>query len=230
MSVAAIAPGAGPTFLTRRNAIVAVLLALATAAGLFIASRPDLVKSIGQRFGSSVSQGVKDGVQGIKTVAAMMAERSPGERAQGALASLKHKRAPAIHERALPKVRRPAAPPISPLAAIVAGPPVPPAIPPAAPIYSLMTGPPTAIPPIGAIPVSGGGAPPIIGSPGGGGGGGGGGVIVPPVTTTPGTPTPPTQTSAVPEPGTWALMLLGFGFVGLTVRRDRRRAAVAAAA
>ena len=38
--------------------------------------------------------------------------------------------------RALPKVRRPAAPPISPLAAIVAGPPVPPAIPPAAPIYA----------------------------------------------------------------------------------------------
>jgi hypothetical protein len=229
MSVAAAVPGAGPTVLTRRNVIVGVLLALAAAAGLFIASRPDIVNSIAHRFGSTVSQSVHDGVQGIKTVAAMMAERSPGERAQGALASLKHKRAPAIHERALPKVRRPAAPPISPLAAIVAGPPVPPAIPPAAPIYSLMTGPPTAIPPIGAIPVSGGGGPPIIGSPGGGGGGGGG-VIVPPVTTTPGTPTPPTQTSAVPEPGTWALMLLGFGFVGLAVRRDRRRAAVAAAA
>src|SRR6476646_6907344 len=29
-------------------------------------------------------------------------------------------------------------------------------------------------------------------------------------------------TGAVPEPGTWALMLLGFGAVGLTMRRKRR--------
>jgi hypothetical protein len=28
--------------------------------------------------------------------------------------------------------------------------------------------------------------------------------------------------SAVPEAGTWALMLLGFGAIGLTIRRRRR--------
>jgi hypothetical protein len=30
--------------------------------------------------------------------------------------------------------------------------------------------------------------------------------------------------SAVPEPGTWALMILGFGAVGLTMRRKRQPA------
>ncbi len=29
-------------------------------------------------------------------------------------------------------------------------------------------------------------------------------------------------TAAVPEPGTWALMLLGFGGVGVSIRRRRR--------
>lgn len=28
---------------------------------------------------------------------------------------------------------------------------------------------------------------------------------------------------AVPEPGTWAMMLLGFGAIGMTIRRSRRR-------
>ena len=223
MSVVA---GAASTVLSRRNVGVAILLALAATLGLAIASRPDIASSFAQRFGSSVTQGLESGVQGIKTVAAMMAERSPGERAKGALASLKHKRVTELHERALPKVRKPA-PPVSPLAAIVAAPPPASTIPPAAPLYSLMTGPPVPIPPVGAIPVGGGGggSPPVdISTPGGGGG------IVPPITTTsvpPLTPTP-TQTSAVPEPGTWALMLLGFGFVGLVVRRDR--AALAGAA
>ena len=222
MSVAAVAPVAGRSAITRRNVIVAVLLALAAAGALFIASRPDLVRSIANRLGSTVGQSVKDGVQGIKTVAAMMAERSPGERARGALASLKHKKLTSVHERALPKVRHPAAPPISPLAAIVAGPPIPPEIPPASPAYTAMTAPPVPIPPIGAIPIGGGG-PPIVEAPPPGGGGG----IVPPVTTTPGTPTVPPETPAVPEPDTWALMLLGFGMVGFALRRDRRRVALA---
>ena len=36
-----------------------------------------------------------------------------------------------------------------------------------------------------------------------------------------------TQVGAVPEPGTWALMLLGFGAVGYSMRRGRRATAVA---
>ena len=211
---------------TRRNMIVAALVAIAVviALGLGIAARPDLANMVGD----TVSQGVKSGVQGIKTVAAMMAERSPGERAKGALASLKHKRAPALHERALPKVRRPS-PPINPLTALLIPPPSPPVAPVApVPLYDLVAGPPVIVPPVTGTTGGGGGGtiggPPSfteIPPPGGGGGG----VFVPPTTTT--TQQVPPPTSAVPEPGTWAMMLLGFGFMGLTLRRDRRRLALA---
>jgi hypothetical protein len=82
-------------------------------------------------------------------------------------------------------------------------------------------------PTLGAIvnPPSGGSAvtPPGGSSPPGGGGGtvsppGGGGPVTLP-TSEPREPlTPP---SAVPEPGTWALMLLGFGLVGWRIRRAK---------
>jgi hypothetical protein len=76
-------------------------------------------------------------------------------------------------------------------------------------------------PPPGAIfltpPGGGGGSP-----PGGGGGPPGGGGNPP--------PGPPALvvTPAVPEPGTWMTMLLGFAFTGWSIRRQR--AAVRAAA
>jgi len=58
---------------------------------------------------------------------------------------------------------------------------------------------------------------------GGNGAGGGGGVAPnPPVVVQP-TPTP----SALPEPGTWAMMLAGFGMVGLTARVKTRRVGTA---
>jgi hypothetical protein len=62
---------------------------------------------------------------------------------------------------------------------------------------------------------SGGGGSGPSGGGGGGGGGtgtgpGGGPVIVPPIT------------GGVPEPTTWALMLIGVGAIGALHRRDRR--------
>lgn len=99
----------------------------------------------------------------------MLADRSPGERIEGALASLKQRLQPAPHERALAKVRRPALP-VSPLAGLVTAPPPAEFIPPAAgPLYSMVAGPPVAVVPSEAV------SPPILG----GGGGGGGGVIIP---------------------------------------------------
>jgi hypothetical protein len=35
-------------------------------------------------------------------------------------------------------------------------------------------------------------------------------------------------TSPVPEPGTWLMMLLGFGMIGSTMSRQRRRMTAAA--
>ena len=72
------------------------------------------------------------------------------------------------------------------------------------------------------------GFPQIVGGGGGGGGGGGspgnggsgpGGGS--PGTGGPGSTPPVDVTPAVPEPGTWALMLLGMGLCGFTMRRRR---------
>lgn len=205
VSIASTAPIA-----LRKRLSVAAGLVLLLAAALSIAtfSRTGLATVIGDTASTGLSK--------IKTVAAMLADRSPGERPNGALASLKQKRQPGLHERALPKVQRPE----SPLAGIVGTPPVPPVeMPPATPLYSMVTTPPisqTLIP--GG---SGGGSPPGQTPPPGGGGG----IVVPPETpTVPGTPVTPV-TPAVPEPGTWAMMLVGFGLLGWAIRRDKRAAA-----
>jgi hypothetical protein len=195
-------------------ALVAIILALAAALSVATFSRSDLA--------TKVREAASAGVSGIKTVAAMLADRSPGERPAGALASLKQKRQPALHQRALPKVRKPE----SPLMGIVGAPPVPPVeVLPTTPLYAMVTSPPVPealIPggPVGGgvIPPSGNSSPP----------GGGGGIIVPPQTPetpivpgTPGTPSVP----AVPEPATWTMMLVGFGLIGWAIRRDRRTVA-----
>ena len=162
----------------------------------------------------------------------MIADRSPGERSQGSLATLKPKRQSAPHEHALAKVRGPV-PPASPFAALVSGPPVPPIVtlPTApAPLFNLVSGLPVVVPPT-AIAAGG---PPVVTPPsnvipgGPGGGGGGGGVIVPPSVVTPLAPVTPV-TPAVPEPTTWAMMLVGFALMGRAIRRGRRAAPQASA-
>lgn len=59
---------------------------------------------------------------------------------------------------------------------------------------------------------AGGGGPGSGGSGPGGGSPGGGGTVSPPTVEVP---------SAVPEPGTWAMLLLGMGLCGFTMRRRR---------
>ncbi|HVF84272.1 MAG TPA: PEPxxWA-CTERM sorting domain-containing protein [Sphingomicrobium sp.] len=56
------------------------------------------------------------------------------------------------------------------------------------------------------------------------GGGGAGAIIVTAVTPPPGGGSPP-PVPGVPEPETWAMMILGFGFVGAVLRRRRRGSA-----
>jgi len=149
-------------------------------------------------------------IQKAKSFLQLMQQRSPGHRTKGQLVKIKHKALAKRHERALPKVVIPAILPPGPperLIDIVA-PPIP---------VTLASVEAIPIPPlIGQTPLP----PGILFPPPS--------LIVPPTETpTPPIVTPPIITpSAVPEPGTWATMLLGFGFIGwqLRLRRKQERA------
>jgi hypothetical protein len=212
---------------TRRGAVIALFVAIAAALGIAV-FRPEMFTGggpAGQTASDQIGKGFNS-LQGLgNTVARLFEGRSPGERIAGALASLKHPRRAVLHQRALPKIRRPA----SPLAAIVGAPVVPPIAPPAqeTPLFNVVNDVPTApllvaaaLPPGGGAVIFPGFTPPP--------GGGGGGIIVPPVVTAPPPETPVTPvtpgtpgTPAVPEPTTWALMLMGFAMIGRAARTPR---------
>jgi len=196
--------------IARRDGIAAAGLGAVAALSVATFSSP--------RFAHAVGEGLSESVQGVKTVAAMLAERSPGERPEGALASLKHKRQAALHERALPKVRGP-----GPTAyEALAGPPPssPLAPPPQAPLYTTLAGgPPVPVPTTVPPGTPGGGGPPVLSDIPPPGGGGGGGFAPPPIITTAAPEVPQTPATPVPEPATWAMMILGFALIGRTLRR-----------
>ncbi|MFL6760514.1 MAG: PEPxxWA-CTERM sorting domain-containing protein [Sphingomonas sp.] len=169
------------------------------------------------KLGRAVGDGVSSSIESVKTVAAMLAERSPGERPDGALVNLKPKRQSALHERALPKVRGPAA---IPYEALVAAPPNPViAPPPKAPLYNVVAGgPPVVIAPTtGVVPGTPGGPPVLTDIPLPGGGGGG--IFSPPVVAA-APDTPPIPVTPVPEPAAWAMMLVGLALIGRVLRKD----------
>lgn len=161
-----------------------------------------------------------------QNLAAMLSERSPGVRTAGELTKTKRKLADAKpHERALGKIRRPVLPPEF-LRALVPGVDFADAVPTTnlnpliglpAPQFALEVGPPAGG--IGSVP----------GTPGVPIPGGGGVILTPPSSGTP-VPTPisapsPIPAPAVPEPGTWAMMLMGFVCLGMKLKRDRARIA-----
>ena len=232
MSVAVAQTG---WFSHRRNIALAALLAVALSLAFVIGvyNRGGFGgagnESVGEVTRNALNQGI-DRINALgDTVAGLFGSRSPRERAEGTLANMKQRKRPALHQRALPKVRG------GPLAAIVATIPVPPVLPPAAaPLFDVVTGAPNAVVPgmpVGFTPTPGGSVtfPGISPT-------GGGGVIVPPPVTisppeTPGTPTvpttptipatPTTPSAPVPEPASWMMMLLGFGLIGGVLRRDQ---------
>jgi hypothetical protein len=155
---------------------------------------------------------VQAAVDQAKSLADLLSERSPGSRTQGELTKTKRARAAAKLHTAPKSAARAIAPkPTVPaeLAAIVASPPL-------LPVGDLAFAAPFQIdapPSLGAILASSPGIPGAT-PPGENGGG--------PISF-PSSEPREAVTSAVPEPATWVMMLLGFGLVGWRVRRRDRR-------
>ena len=147
-----------------------------------------------------------------QSIADLMSRRSPGARTQAILNKTKHKRHYAVLAERSPEEMPP----------VLLGKPVAQAFLPAPAIEMPPLEFAQAAPAFPAFftPVPGG---PIFFSPGGGGGGPGGGGTGQPGGGGGGPPgqPPPTQPPAVPEPGTWAMLILGFGATGIAMRRRR---------
>ena len=215
MTVAAISPRSGRRLTAagraRREKLARRRKALAAGGALTIVFAAPL--SIAAYLGVDASF---PGIETAKSFMAMMAERSPGDRTKGELIKTKQAAlADAPTQRALGKITKPEAP--KELVEAIA---------PSVPVLEEL--PPVALKDdIGPIlltpPPAGGGIiiPPQAPPPGGGG-------PNPPPPQPPGeNPPPPPPPPAVPEPGTWATMLLGFGLTGWAMRRRRRRTTAA---
>ena len=144
-----------------------------------------------------------------ESIADLLAKRSPGTRTEAHLNKTKHKRFRVLAEReAAPEVP-------APLLAMAPPATLPEVALPAIPEFVTLAQSAPAFPAIFApIPIGG------IFAPGGGGTLPGGGPGGPPQQPPP--PGPPQTPPAVPEPASWAMMILGFGLIGLTTRRQRR--------
>ena len=197
-------------------------IALASAAALSIA--------LGTAFSVATFTGVdlaSAAVQRAKTFSDLLNARSPGERTEGQLSNTKHRHAILAERDAEPvDIKQPLKnfaeallPTAPPTVTIDASPQVP--------EFALQLPPPPVFftPPGGGIITPSGGG--VVTPPGGGTtppGGPGGPPNQPPLNPPP-PPTPPPP--PLPEPGTWMMMILGFGMVGLALRRDARMAQVA---
>ncbi len=159
----------------------------------------------------------------VQSASDLIAQRSPGIRTRAIMGKGKYAKfgKDVRYARALPRVRTPGAPgplgdgddipaPAAPF--VEAAQPAPPVLAAAAPPGGFF------VPPDDFFlfaPVPG---PGIVG-----GGPGGGIIIGPPGEEGPVTPpvTPPGPPPVVPEPASWAMMLLGFGALGAILRRQR---------
>ena len=208
----------------KRAAAKRRLTYLGSAAGVAIVLAAPLSIAAFMNMGSSVP-----GIEAAKSFLAMMTDRSPGDRTKAELTKTKQAKLPDVPEqRALGKITKPEPPKefIEAIAPTVAKP-----VEEFAPALA-------ALGPLLVTPPPGGGGGIIIppqAPPGGGGGTPPGGGTTPPEQPPENPPPPPEepppenpppeQPPVVPEPGTWATMLLGFGVTGLVMRRRRRKSA-----
>src|SRR3954454_8845639 len=194
----------------RRRSIIAAVAIVALGSGLGLA-----VTGVGP------NEAVQAAVTQAKSLAELLNQRSPGERTEAALT--KTNRA-----HALGKQRVHAAPPQpSELARILLAPPpelVPVDLGPTAPLLAMDS--PLPIEAIFSAPGGGSSGVIIPGGLAGGGGGSPGG----PQSNPSSPPEPLTPIPAVPEPGTWATMMLGFGLIGWKMRCRGRQDPAALAA
>lgn len=191
----------------RRTALIAALFCVSAAGGSFFA----LV-------GVTSDDIVRAAVAQSKSLADLLDARSPGARTAAQLTKTKHARA--LPKQQMAPRHTPAPPDLAKVAQLLA----PPAASPVniASAASFVGAPPSLATIVGSLPGSEL-IPPSreITQPGGGGviGPGAG----PPLVSVP-TPQPPklVPPPALPEPGTWASMLLGFAFIGWRIRRRSR--------
>lgn len=189
----------------RRRAMLAL-----GAAALVIVSIVGLSKSVSGTWTPLAN--FRPSLSSLPSALAILAERSPGERTTAELTKLKKRRLAATaakpRERALGKIFTP-----TPSALFKALTPTTElALAPVADFVPTSLAP-TGIP--GFLTPAAEGPPAVVSTgPGGGGGGGGGTTTTPPGDV-------PTVPSAVPEPGTWATMLLGFAMLGFAFRSRR---------
>jgi hypothetical protein len=211
-----------PATRRRRRLLALGVAALLLAGSLGTASYlgADLARAAAHA-ASVVEQSAKAAAQSFKD---LMAKRSPGARTGDELTKTKSRKH-AVLSTAAPAAARKAAPAAPPIRHVFAPAEV---LSPSTPVTQLAQLQPVYAPPpppgMAGPPGTNGPPPPGGGSPwpppGCCSGGGG-----PPV----GPPPPPPPPPGVPEPATWALMLIGFGFIGWSVRGQRGRAERAAA-
>lgn len=156
-------------------------------------------------------------VSQAKSLAELLGQRSPGGRTEGQLTKTKHARALA-KQRMGPRAQKqlpvsPASPlknTIPGLAELLVGPGPIAHVEAVHPFPEIATNSP---PSFGVIVNSPPGSTVTLTPPGGGG--------EIPLVTPPSTPNKIVPTSPLPEPGTWATMLLGFALIGWRARRER---------
>jgi hypothetical protein len=164
-------------------------------------------------------------VEKAHSLSDLIGARSPGERTLGQLSNTKHKHQALADHQAAPEAKKPLPKNLADALAPVAEAPV--TLPAPVPELALSSPPPDVF---FSPPPGGGGVIVPPGSPPGGGPGGPPNQPPPnqppPNQPPPNTP-PPNQPPAVPEPGTWMTMILGFGVIGWSLRRKPAERAAA---